>query len=58
MIEYGDRYYAPDGAPRLVLHRDCGHPIVEQLTCTRCATTIDPADIITTAGPGAPPAAA
>ncbi len=55
MIEFGDRYYAAGGAPRLVLHRDCGHRVAGALMCTHCQTPIAPEDIATAPGPGAPP---
>lgn len=53
MIEWGDRYYAPHGPPRLLLHRDCGHPVVEQLTCTDCHAAVPPDGVTTAPGPGA-----
>ncbi|MCW2643577.1 MAG: hypothetical protein JWP76_5883 [Dactylosporangium sp.] len=58
MVEWGDRHYAPNGAPRLLLHADCGQPIVQQLICTECDTTVTPDEITTMPGPGAQPAVA
>ena len=58
MVEWGDRHYAPNGAPRLLLHADCGHPIAQQLTCTGCGATVESDEITTAPGPGAQPAVA
>lgn len=56
MVGWGDRYYAPHGAPRLLLHRECGHTIAEQLTCTHCHRPVSCDDVATAPGPGADPA--
>lgn len=53
MIEWGDRYHAPDGPPREVIHNDCGGHIAQQLTCTRCDLTVRADDVFTRPGPGA-----
>ncbi len=58
MVTWGDAYYAPDGPPRLLLHGECGGPVVGQLTCTSCRSSVPPEDIITGPGPGARPAVA
>jgi hypothetical protein len=52
MMNWGDHYYAPHGAPRLAIHQDCGGAVVEHLTCARCAGELSPRDIDTQPGPG------
>ena len=56
MVTWGDRYYAPHGAPRRLLHLACGGSVVEQLTCHDCHTVVPPEEISTAPGPGARPA--
>ena len=53
MIEWGDRYHAPYGPPRELIHKDCGGPIVHQLTCGKCRATITANDAFSRPGPGA-----
>lgn len=37
LMKWGDRHALdPDGPPMLVLHRDCGGQVTEQLVCDRC----------------------
>ena len=53
MVEWGDRYYAPDGPPGLLLHSACGTRIVQHLECEHCQTALDPTEIVSAPGPGA-----
>ncbi len=53
LVEWGDRYYAPHGAPRLLIHRDCGGQIRQHLSCTACEAMVGDTDIVTEPGPGA-----
>ena len=41
IMQWGDRWQAPNGAPRVVLH-DCGHAGPVQFTCTHCGGAADP----------------
>jgi len=56
MIEWGDRHYAPNGPPLEIIHNSCHSHVVQQLTCTHCHATIEPADVTARSGPGASPA--
>src|SRR4051812_41386308 len=40
LIEWGDKYYAPNGPPRVILHRGCGGRIVQQLSCATCGAEV------------------
>lgn len=58
MLEWGDRYYAPNGPPREVIHTACRHPVAHRLICTHCDMELSPQDVTTRPGPGARPAQA
>lgn len=53
MLEWGDRYYAPQGPPRLLLHAGCGGSVVQRLACEQCGKPVAPEEIATAPGPGA-----
>jgi DNA-binding HxlR family transcriptional regulator len=53
MIEWGDRYHAPSGPPREVIHAECGGHVTQALTCDDCGIALAPADLSTRRGPGA-----
>lgn len=36
LLEWGDRYLAPEGPPRFVEHEGCGGHVVGRLVCERC----------------------
>jgi len=56
LMKWGDRHYAPDGPPRLTLHRDCGGDVGADMVCARCGEHVRPGAIALTRGPGAQPA--
>jgi len=58
MVAWGDRHYAPAGAPRLLLHDACGSTLASELTCTACQATVTPDEVVTKDGPGASASAA
>lgn len=41
IMQWGDTWQAPDGAPRVLLH-ECGHVGPAQLTCTHCGGAVEP----------------
>lgn len=53
LIGWGDKYYAPDGPPRLILHRSCGGAVVQSLRCETCGAALDAEEIESRPGPGA-----
>ena len=53
LMRWGDKYYAPNGPPRLVLHRGCGGSIVHRTFCSKCDQELTMADIEAKPGPGA-----
>jgi DNA-binding HxlR family transcriptional regulator len=56
LMKWGDRHYAPDGPPRLTLHRDCGGEVGADMVCARCGEHVRPGAIELVRGPGAQPA--
>lgn len=54
MMDWGDRYYAPDGPPRLVLHEGCGGHVTSSLVCGECGQSWPGIHLKTVAGPGSP----
>ena len=53
MMQFGDRYYAPDGPPVVLTHRDCGGTLDAHRTCTTCGAKLTARDVRAHAGPGA-----
>jgi len=52
LLKWGDRYYAEEGPPRLILHRGCGGEITERLRCAKCGTDVSSRDVEARPGPG------
>ena len=53
LLQFGDRYYAPDGPPVVLRHRDCGGEITAHLICRPAAPSCGPRDVAAEPGPGA-----
>jgi DNA-binding HxlR family transcriptional regulator len=52
LMKWGDRYCpAPEGPPRLTIHRGCGGRVNGKLRCARCRERIDFADVEVRPGP-------
>ena len=45
MMQWGDRYYAPEGRPRIIRHRDCGGELIDHLKCSKCGAELGPRDV-------------
>ena len=52
LMQWGDRWNAPDGPPLLLKHRDCGGQIALELTCKSCAEQPGAREVVYEAGPG------
>ena len=46
LLRYGDRWYAPDGPPRRILHRSCGGEADDRRICTRCGAHLKVTDVV------------
>jgi DNA-binding HxlR family transcriptional regulator len=53
LMAWGDRHVAPEGAPRVVVHTDCGHDAAPRLHCEHCGEVLEPSASAVRAGPGA-----
>lgn len=53
LMQWGDRYMAPHGAPRVLVHAACGHDAEPALVCAHCAEPIETHDLRVRPGPGA-----
>jgi DNA-binding HxlR family transcriptional regulator len=58
LIQYGDRYYAPEGPPMILKHKDCGGLVDAHRICSTCGERLTARAVRAELGPGAPPAAA
>ena len=45
MMQWGDRYYAPEGRPRIIRHRDCGGELIDHLKCAKCGAELGARDV-------------
>jgi DNA-binding HxlR family transcriptional regulator len=53
LMQWGDRYEAPAGPPRLMVHGPCGHDTRPVLQCSHCEQPIEPRELRVRPGPGA-----
>jgi DNA-binding HxlR family transcriptional regulator len=53
LVQFGDRYYAPDGPPLVMTHKGCGGAVDGHRLCARCGDRLTARDVIAQPGPGA-----
>src|SRR3954462_9531098 len=58
LLQFGDAYYAPEGPPVVLRHKDCGGQVDGHRTCARCGELLTARDVRGEPGPGARPVAA
>jgi DNA-binding HxlR family transcriptional regulator len=58
LLQFGDRYYAPDGPPMVLRHKRCGGLVDAHRICDTCGKRLTARDVTGRPGPGARPAAA
>ena len=58
LISWGDKYYAPNGPPRVFHHRGCGGHVVVEARCAACGATVTSDEVAAAPGPGASPTVA
>ena len=58
LIQFGDRYYAPEGPPLILMHKDCGGTVDSHRICSVCGERLSARAVTARPGPGARPAAA
>ncbi len=52
LMRWGDRWYATDGAPTVLIHEKCGQPLEQAVTCPGCEEIVGPGQIRSRPGPG------
>ena len=52
LMKWGDKHAAPNGPPRLTLHRGCGGEIDDYLTCSKCGARVTARQVEARPGPG------
>jgi DNA-binding HxlR family transcriptional regulator len=52
LMQWGDKYLAPDGPPALVEHTDCGHETEPLLVCSHCREQLTTRNVRLKPGPG------
>jgi DNA-binding HxlR family transcriptional regulator len=50
LLQFGDRYYAPDGPPVVLRHRDCGGEVDDRRMCTACGAPLTARDAVALPG--------
>jgi len=53
LLQFGDRYYAPDGPPMVLVHKDCGGRVDEHRICATCGARLQARDVTARPGPAA-----
>jgi DNA-binding HxlR family transcriptional regulator len=53
LMQWGDRYAAPNGPPRVHVHTACGHDADPELRCGHCGGKLTPRELRIRPGPGA-----
>ena len=52
LMGWGDRWYAAQGAPTVLVHQRCGETLVQAVRCPRCDEIVSPGQIRSKPGPG------
>lgn len=45
LMHWGDKHLHPEGAPTVLVHKACGHPLDLELVCWHCDEVITPTQI-------------
>ncbi len=52
LMGWGDRWYATQGAPTVLVHQSCGEPLEQAVRCPACDEIVSPGKIRSRPGPG------
>lgn len=55
LLQWGDKYAAPDGPPVLLEHRGCGGAVDSHRMCAQCGQRLGSHEALAQVGPGAGP---
>ena len=53
LLQWGDRYEAPNGPPIVIEHRGCGGELDDRRRCKRCGEELEAWQVVARRGPGA-----
>jgi len=53
LMKWGDRWCNDGSAPTVLVHSDCGTPLMQVTHCPTCDDALDPGEIRSRPGPGA-----
>jgi DNA-binding HxlR family transcriptional regulator len=57
LLQWGDKYEAPDGPPVVLVHKNCGGAVDDHRMCAKCAHRLTARDVQVSPGPGFDPSA-
>lgn len=57
LMKWGDRHLSEGGAPTVLVHEPCGHPLEQGFWCASCQQVFSPTAISSRPGPGRAPRA-
>lgn len=52
LMRWGDKWYATNGAPTVLIHDRCGQPLEQAVRCASCEELVSPGQIRSRPGPG------
>lgn len=52
LMGWGDRWYAANGVPTVLIHEGCGQPLEQAVRCPSCEEIVSPGQIRSRPGPG------
>lgn len=52
LMGWGDRWYATNGVPTVLIHDRCGQPLEQAVRCSSCEEIVSPGQIRSRPGPG------
>jgi DNA-binding HxlR family transcriptional regulator len=55
LLQWGDKYAAPDGPPVVLRHRGCGGEVDDHRICAKCGERLSARQVRPVPGPGADP---
>ncbi len=55
LMRWGDRHLSDGGAPTVLVHEPCGHPLEQGFWCASCQQVFSPTAIASRPGPGRAP---
>jgi DNA-binding HxlR family transcriptional regulator len=54
LLQWGDRYEAPNGPPVVLVHKGCGGKLDDRRRCRKCGSELEAWEVEARRGPGSP----